>query len=882
MNDNRIRPCVVLVLFAAAADSLAQDCPDPGWDRSIGVPGVDGEVYAIYSFIENDRPALLIGGRFSEADNQAVNGIARWRDGALTSLSTGFSGGLNPLVAAIHEHDDRSGAAIYAGGDFDVADGQNVNDIARWDGKQWHPMGAGAAGAGGSAVLCFASWGRTGLPDLFIGGNFDTLDGVTVNNIARWDGESFQALGLGTNGDVRALASFDDGVGTALYIGGSFDYLDGLPLRNCIGKWDGSNWHAVESPFNSSDSIQCMRVFTDRNGVSQLIVGGRFSSGLNILQFDGSSWAAVGGGVNGTVRGLATFHDEIGPTLCAVGEFTIAGGVPVRQFAKWDGTNWSAVGRGFDNNRDPFAIAVHDDGTGPSLFVGGDFQQVDGVGANRIARFGCNVPTEACCKDDGRCNNLRAPDCAVQGGEPKGEGTQCDVNTCPSCEDAWIRGIGEDGLGNDGASVRTILSNQEPSPPLLYVAGTFSFADGRTARNIAVWDGTAWGALSTGTNSWVDTLTRFDDGSGQALYLGGGFVTAGDVTVNYVAKWDGFQFSSLAGGLARDAGAARAHAFATFDDGLGPQLYVGGWFDRAGGVPASNLARWNGTEWSDVDGGANHVVTVLRVHDDGTGSALFAGGLFTQVGGQPAARIAKWSSAGWQPLEQGLDDYPLALASLEDTQSGDLYVGGRFTHAGNGLARHIARWNGIAWSPLGPGLDGTVNALEAFDGDGAEHRLYAGGEFRKSGDGLQDLHYLAIWDGTAWQTWPGDPSDIVLALESHDNSSSRDIYVGGSFRFVGGRDAQRIAQWHECPDCTRIRRLKGTCKSESRKLKATLLTQLHEGTRMTLRLDGVPDQTATINARGRARVVWTSVGIGTHEICIDECASICTSVDCLP
>jgi hypothetical protein len=38
------------------------------------------------------------------------------------------------------------------------------------------------------------------------GGFFSTAGGVSANNIARWDGTAWSALGSGTNGDVRALA----------------------------------------------------------------------------------------------------------------------------------------------------------------------------------------------------------------------------------------------------------------------------------------------------------------------------------------------------------------------------------------------------------------------------------------------------------------------------------------------------------------------------------------------------------------------------------------------------------------------------------------------------------------------------------------------------
>ena len=38
-------------------------------------------------------------------------------------------------------------------------------------------------------------------------------------------------------------------------------------------------------------------------------------------------------------------------------------------------------------------------------------------------------------------------------------------------------------------------------------------------------------------------------------------------------------------------------------DGSG-MLYVGGQFTMAGGVPANNIARWDGTSWTPLDAGS--------------------------------------------------------------------------------------------------------------------------------------------------------------------------------------------------------------------------------------------------------------------------------------
>src|SRR6185436_2131882 len=91
-------------------------------------------------------------------------------------------------------------------------------------------------------------------------------------------------------------------------------------------------------------------------------------------------------------------------------------------------------------------------------------------------------------------------------------------------------------------------------------------------------------------------------------------------------------------------------ALATFDDGRGPALYVGGTFVRAGDVVANRIARWDGERWSTLGTGMDDTVNELAVLDDGSGPALYAAGSFTSAGGTSAHAIAKWNGASWSAL----------------------------------------------------------------------------------------------------------------------------------------------------------------------------------------------------------------------------------------
>ena len=100
-------------------------------------------------------------------------------------------------------------------------------------------------------------------PALYVGGDFYTAGGVTVNYIARWDGAAWSALsGLfdtGVDDRVSALAVYNHSSGPALFVGGYFMEAGGLPSDH-IAEWrcfpglvfsdgfesgDTSNWSAT-------------------------------------------------------------------------------------------------------------------------------------------------------------------------------------------------------------------------------------------------------------------------------------------------------------------------------------------------------------------------------------------------------------------------------------------------------------------------------------------------------------------------------------------------------------------------------------------------------------------------------------------------------------
>src|SRR5262245_388723 len=67
-------------------------------------------------------------------------------------------------------------------------------------------------------------------PALYVGGRFTTTpDGTAASGVARWNGTAWSPLGLGTAGQVHAMAIYDSGRGDELVVGGDLTMAGGAP-----------------------------------------------------------------------------------------------------------------------------------------------------------------------------------------------------------------------------------------------------------------------------------------------------------------------------------------------------------------------------------------------------------------------------------------------------------------------------------------------------------------------------------------------------------------------------------------------------------------------------------------------------------------------------
>ena len=79
--------------------------------------------------------------------------------------------------------------------------------------------------------ICLQVYDDGGGPALFVGGGFSVAGGTQASYVAKWDGASWSALGLGMDDWVWGLSVYDDGSGEALYAAGDFFSADVVGAR---------------------------------------------------------------------------------------------------------------------------------------------------------------------------------------------------------------------------------------------------------------------------------------------------------------------------------------------------------------------------------------------------------------------------------------------------------------------------------------------------------------------------------------------------------------------------------------------------------------------------------------------------------------------------
>lgn len=541
--------------------------------------------------------------------------------------------------------------------------------------------------------------------DLVAGGRFATADAVFADNVARWNGATWQPLGAGVGPDVRALAVMQNG---DVVVGGGFAQAGGASI-----------------PY--------------------------------LARWNGTTWSALGAGTNGPVYAL---HVLPNGDLLAGGFFTAAGGVQANRIARWNGTTWSAVGAGVPQ----INVAAIDSRPNGDIVVGGTLTAPapgpvaiwNGIGWQSIAAFGDSavsdvkvLPSGAVAVAGSLLVNGQATGVAVTNGVT----TQSLVPPAGTWDDLDLMANGDlvaagqqpapfgsppPTIGNVARWNGTTWTSLPAGAPLyaraLAVAANgdlvaAGYRDGpfpSSANAVCRYDGSSWTSLGAPIPARVDAMARTADGS---VVVAGQFASIGGIAANNIARRQNLTFVPLGAGVA-----GRVSAIAAVADG---SVVVGGEFTLAGGGPANRIARWTGASWATLGGGLPAAPRLVAAAANG------------QVLAITNEQLWHFDGSAWSLVSQ-----PAAaqVTTMVGAPEGDFVLGGSL-FASPGVTGAV-RWSpaGVTYTALGFG-QGTV--VLSTDAQGAVIAAL------RTPSTTNQIHRLA---GTTWTLLGSDATATLAPL----------------------------------------------------------------------------------------------------------------------
>ena len=168
---------------------------------------------------------------------------------------------------------------------------------------------------------------------------------------------------------------------------------------------------------------------------------------------------------------------------------------------------------------------------------------------------------------------------------------------------------------------------------------------------------------------------------------------------------------------------------------------------------------------------------------DAAGNVYVAGN-FTDTSGK--YYVAKWNGTEWSQLGTGTNalNANSAINNITTDANGNVYASGNFTNSSG--KQYLAQWNGTTWSELGIGAkalnaNGNINSVTM---EAANNNIYATGNFINSA-GRQ---YVAKWNGTMWYELGMGTNEINNAVNSIAVDQAGNLYAGGAFKNSGGKN----------------------------------------------------------------------------------------------
>ncbi len=559
------------------------------------------------------------------------------------------------------------------------------------------PLGHGVRTTG--EINCFVHDTVTGL--IYAGGYFENIGGIETNNIAYYDGAQWHAMDSGLVGYVNCMKMMNGN----LYVGGSFSRAGNLTVHN-VAMWDGSNWHDMGNTVPTTYRVMSLEVFQNELYLSAFLAMGVAATG--VAKWNGTDWTTIASTASSTLNNSEIYLYSTSDTLFLYGYFNKVNTLSCSNLVAFDGINF--YNYNFPTIVESMiyhhgTLYASDDMN--YFHRNGSIWQIDSPSSDYSSYFfvyndslfatfdnnsGFNASLEIWNFENGVKNyQLASTKSSVMGNSFKKFKTALlvnqklylggifdNINRKSLVGSACLNGVDWEQFGGAAISYYSYWINasiytwaKDTLTGDIYAGGNFLFAGDSIAFNVARWDGNQWHPMGNGFNNNVNRLIFFQD----TLYAGGGFTRSGNDTINRIAKWNGTNWVSV--GTGADG---RIGDLEVFNN----ELYVTGEFNTLNGINATGIVKYNGSLWSivgtnNLDDGVSKIVTFnnqLVV----TAITLFTFNTFTNV--------AQFDGSQWIAMP---NLYGFTVSDIHEF-NGELYAAGD---------DDVFKLSGSVWQPTG-------------------------------------------------------------------------------------------------------------------------------------------------------------------------------------
>lgn len=267
---------------------------------------------------------LYLGGQFQETAPPNLPHAVIQFDGATWSGLDTLAGRASAVV--------KVGGVLYAAVSRDLLEGQYgrgpTESVLRWVDGHWEEIGiASSAGTQWGWLPPIAGLSEHG-GDLVAHGSLRSIDGITVNGIARWNGREWLPFGAGPRECVWPLNPVAASLGDRLVIQ-TCDCINPSFQNSKMETWDGRSWSPVPRFRGFISSIAGLRGLLYVGGFYQLEGAG---SDMTIATWDGLHWAPLGSGLDSAPFAIVE-HDG---AIYFGGPFSTAGDKSSFGIARWN------------------------------------------------------------------------------------------------------------------------------------------------------------------------------------------------------------------------------------------------------------------------------------------------------------------------------------------------------------------------------------------------------------------------------------------------------------------------------------------------------------------------------------------------------------------